>query len=47
MIDIDMLAMNATTPEDIVGETLPGDLFSAFLNGEGYVRATDMNWASY
>ena len=47
MIDLDMLAMAATTPEDIVGEMLPTKSFSTFLNGEGYVRATDMNWASY
>ncbi len=47
MIDLDMLAMAATKPEDIIGEMLPAKSFSTFLNGEGYVRATDMNWASY
>ena len=46
-MDLDMLAMTATTPEEIVGEMLPTKSFSAFLNGEAYVRATDMNWASY
>ena len=47
MIDLDMLAMAATTPEEIIGEMLPIKSFSAFLNGEGYVRATENNWASY
>jgi hypothetical protein len=47
MMDLDMLAMTATTPEEIVGDMLPTKSFSAFLNGEGYVRATENNWASY
>ena len=39
--------MNLTTPETLIGEPLPDKSFSIFLNGEAYVRETDMNWASY